>query len=249
MDEGMIQFFEKHMYKEHYANVKPRPSEFDNWENDFGVAMQYRNWIELESDVPSMKLDLPCDNIKSMEFEVNQLLNRFVKHRGEQHPGWKSLTLHGYDEYTTDDWNSEEYKDRGWTEMPEYKWTLIAEKCPTIVNWIKTYMPFNEYHRIRFMLLEPGGYIKPHVDFDRRKLAAFNFAITNPPGIEFCMEDAGLIPWKAGECRAIDIGRYHTVRNLGKSPRVHMIIHGRPSNEHVLTMCRSYDKLAEEYGK
>ena len=41
------------------------------------------------------------------------------------------------------------------------------------------------------MLLEPGGFIQPHRDFDERRMAAFNVALSNPDGVQFAQEDAG----------------------------------------------------------
>jgi len=96
------------------------------------------------------------------------------------------------------------------------------------------------------MLLMPGGCIREHADYEVRKLAAYNIAINNPEGVEFALEDAGLIPWKAGDARAIDIGRRHSVRHIGTIPRIHMIIHGAPTFKHAQLVCRSYDLLLEE---
>ena len=96
------------------------------------------------------------------------------------------------------------------------------------------------------MLLMPGGYIKQHADYEVRKLAAYNVAINNPGGVEFTLEDAGMIPWKPDDARAIDIGRKHAVRHLGTEPRIHMIIHGAPTFKHAELVCRSYDLLLKE---
>ena len=73
-----------------------------------------------------------------------------------------------------------------------------------------------------------------------------NFAITNPPGIEFAMEDAGLVPWQPGDVRAIDIGRLHAVKNTSNENRIHMIVHGNADDKHWQLLCESFDMLMEE---
>jgi len=237
-------FFDNTLGLEHYDQIYFTPDKFKNWQNDESLVNPYAKWIRSESNCPSLKLDLKVPQ-KEMAEEAIALLPEFVKHRGDLHPGWHSLTLHGVDKHITEDWNAELYNGR-WKEPPKYSWTEIAERCPVTVDWLKNVWLFQSFHRVRFMLLEPGGYIYPHTDYEERRLAAYNLAITNPSGVEFGMEDAGLIPWTAGEVRAIDIGRKHAVRHLGSEPRIHMIIHGDGSDEHNKLLCRSYDLLIKE---
>lgn len=242
MDSQVNDFFGQWKELPHYSALNVRPERFSNWKNNKQLMKDYFYWIEKESNCPSLKLDLPVPQ-KEMEAEALALMDEFVKHRGEEHPGWHSLVLHGYNKHTTDDWRSNAYS---FTEQPEYKWTDIADVCPVTVDWLKNTWSFTHFDRVRFMLLMPGGCIKPHADYEVRKMAAYNVAINNPAGVEFVMEDAGLIPWSPGDARAIDIGRRHSVRHLGTEPRIHMIIHGAPGEKHVETMCRSYDLLLEE---
>jgi hypothetical protein len=242
MDKKVTDFFEKWSTFSHYSTLNPKPERFNNWQESSDLTREYFNWIEKSSNCPSLKLDLPLPQ-KEMEAEALALMDEFVKHRGEEHPGWHSLVLHGYNKHTTDDWRSKAYD---FTEQPEYTWTEIADVCPVTVDWLKNTWNFTRFDRVRFMLLMPGGCIKPHADYEVRKLAAYNVAINNPDGVEFVMEDAGLIPWQPGDARAIDIGRKHSVRHIGTEPRIHMIIHGAPGFKHIETVCRSYDKLLEE---
>jgi len=93
------------------------------------------------------------------------------------------------------------------------------------------------------MLLEPGGFIQPHSDFDQRQMAAFNVALSNPPGVQFAQEDAGLIPWVPGDVRAIDIGRQHSVLHRGSENRIHMIVHGLWSDGFQRCICESFEEL------
>jgi hypothetical protein len=98
------------------------------------------------------------------------------------------------------------------------------------------------------MLLEPGGYIQPHQDFDTRAMAAFNVALSNPPGIFFAQEDAGLIPWQPGEARGIDIGRKHSVLNQGLENRIHMIVHGLWGDGFERCIIESFEQLLINIG-
>ena len=88
--------------------------------------------------------------------------------------------------------------------MPEYDWTELADLCPITKQWLQN-LGFKKYQRVRFMLLDPGGYINPHRDVDVRKLHAWNVAINNPVGHKFVLDGHGIIPWKVGEVRGIDI--------------------------------------------
>lgn len=228
---------------EHYEHILERPSEFDNWRDDVQVKTEYWRWIKANSNAPSLKIDIEFPTEAAIA-EVTALLEEgvFVKHRGEEHPGWHSVCIHGQGAGYTD--SPSEYPhlspDRfGW--VPE-----IADKCPEIRKWLRNVWPGEQYHRVRFMLLEPGGYISPHQDYDVRQLAAFNVAITNPPGVHFAMEEAGCIPWEPGDVRAIDIGRQHSVYNESDQPRIHMIVHGEWGAGIKELMCRSYDQLLEQ---
>ena len=233
MDQ-LEQFFSDCKRYRHYENITPRPENFRQKLID--KPIQASEWICKHANLPSLKLRVPIPRLEEMAQEAEALLDRYVDHRGDIHPGWSSICIHGAGATITNDWRAPEYN---FTEQPEYKFTEIADQCPATVEWIKQYWT-KDLARVRFMLLAPGGYIRPHNDYDGRELNAINVAITNPPGVEFAMEDAGLIPWKQGDVRAIDIGRQHSVRNLGDQNRIHMIIHGRTENWSK-TICESYE--------
>lgn len=240
--EKIEKFFTECKQYSHYEKISPRPEKFQNWKQDWNITSEYAKWISKESNIPTLKLDIAMPNHTQMIEEANRVVKDAIKHRGEIHPGWKSVTLHGSGKHITEDWNAEIYQGK-WNQRPKYDWTEIAEQCPATVDWLKTHWSWTEFHRIRFMLLEPGGAIQPHQDMDRRELGAINVAITNPPGVEFGMEEAGLVPWQPGDVRAIDIGRQHAVRNTGNENRIHMIIHGKYDLNHVQLLCRSCDQF------
>ena len=223
---------------EHYANLNPRPEHFANWQEDRGIMHEYGSWVMEGSNCPSLKLDLdfPAQTVLD---ECMAVYDQFVKHRGEMHPGWSSMCIHGQGVQYTDP--PKEYPEVD----AEFHWTELSEQCPETTKWFKVNFPFTEYHRLRFMLLEPGGYIQQHQDFDKRRLAAFNIAVSNPPGVDFAMEEAGCIPWEVGDVRAIDIGRQHAVVNNSNEDRIHMIVHGKWNQNFKSLLCRSYDQLLE----
>jgi len=246
MDQNLKNFFEQNKNLDHYNQINTPPVKFDNWfKND--LTYEYSEWIQYNSNCPSLSLDIDMP-LKEIQEEVRSIFPEFIKHRGESHPGWYSVTLHGVDKNIRDDWKSNIYQGK-WKEEPSYTWTSIKDRCPTTISWILNNWHFKEFHRIRFMLLKPNGVISPHKDYECKKLAAYNVAIINPNGVEFCMQDAGLIPWKEGESRAIDIGRVHSVVNNSSKDRVHMIIHGKCSKKHHEILCKSYDKLLINLGK
>ena len=223
---------------EHYQHLNPRPEHFSGWREDRGIMHEYGTWIMGESNCPSLKMDIefPADIVLK---EVMPQYHQFVKHRGVQHPGWSSMCIHGQGVQYTDP--PKEYPDVD----EDFHWTTLSEQCPETTKWFKTEWPFTDYDRLRFMLLEPGGFIQPHADFERRRLAAFNIAVSNPPGVDFAMEEAGCIPWEVGDVRAIDIGRRHAVINNSTEDRIHMIVHGKFNQNFKELLCKSYDNLLE----
>ena len=235
--------------KSHYEGLVFPGDMFKGWQENKSIENKYAKWIMSESNCPSLVLNIPVPH-KEMAAEAEQFIGRnefgklYVKHRGGWNPGWSSIVVHGQDTDRTQPNNY--YIERGIdTEENSrpYNWTSIAPACPVTVKWLKEVFPFNTYHRVRFMLLEPGGYIKPHQDFDRRSMAAFNVSLSNPPGVEFAQEEAGLIPWQPGEARGIDIGRLHAVINRGTENRIHMIVHGLWGEGFERHICESFESL------
>lgn len=242
-------FFDKCKTKEHYQDLNECPFEIGEWKTDKSKRIPYARWITDNSNLPSLKCSIEVP-YKEMYAEGAQHLEDFVKHRGSFNPGWSSYAVHGQGAIYT---QPHDYyiKEGMFTEetMPPYDWTEIADSCPVTVEWLKDTWPFKKYKRVRFMLLEPNGYIMPHSDFKERRLAAFNVALNNPDGVEFYMEDAGMIPFQPGEARAIDIGRNHAVINRGTENRIHMIIHGLWDDNFEEMINQSFDDLREELGK
>lgn len=189
-------------------------------------------WIITQSGWPYLKLDIevPYADILSEAEEVKELR---VKHRVDDtwssynHEGWSSLCLYGAGPEITYQTND------------ALNWTIIADKCPKTVEWIKKYWQItNTTGRIRFMWLKPQGYILPHNDRDQSGLYETNIAITQPGGCCFRFLDYGTVPFTQGSAYALDISKRHMVYNNSDQERLHIIVH---SLLHPGIVKRSYE--------
>jgi hypothetical protein len=63
----------------------------------------------------------------------------------------------------------------------------------------------------------------------------------------FAVEDNGLIPWEPGDVRMINIGKLHSIRNLGSKPRIHMLVYPPLMEdwnlEAMKLVCRSFENM------
>jgi len=177
--------------------------------------------------------------------ESIKIKHLFVGHRDEDikgsysHKGWKSLCLHGISETQTNHFTQYGYSSN---EETPYKWTSIADKCPITTNWLKNTFPMEDYFRVRFMLLEPGGFIFPHKDSSNNILAPINIALNHPEGCIFKMEKHGIVPMKPGTVMLLDVGNTHAYINKSNIDRIHIIIHGKATDSYKDLVTRSYEK-------
>jgi len=193
-------------------------------------------WVLHHSGLPwlLLQLQIPYHDIAK---EALRLLDRFVEHRGGIGRGWRSLCIHGIDEEKT---RSARHYGHVEEDAP-YRWTSIANACPVTTKFIRDSFPLGRLFRVRFMLLEPGGYIAPHRDTESNYLSAVNIGITNPLGALFKMRNKGLVPFDAGKAFLLDVGNEHSCVNLSNEPRIHIIVHGdQPSIEWGNLLLRSY---------
>jgi len=97
-----------------------------------------------------------------------------------------------------------------------------------------------DYYRVRFMLLEPGGFISPHIDTEKSSLSPVNIALNHPEGCIFKMEKHGVVPMKPGVAMMLDVGNRHAYINKSKEDRIHIIVHGKPSQKFKELVVKSY---------
>ena len=153
--------------------------------NDIPDKFDY-DWVMFKSRWPWLQLDLDIP-YQEMYKEGIALEHKFVEHRwndqfrGYKHQGWKSLAIHGIDSQKTENFHAYGYKSQ---EAAPYDWTEIANQCPATLKFLKL-LPFENKYRIRFMLLEPGGYIYPHKDQDDFSFYPINIALNHPKGCKF----------------------------------------------------------------
>lgn len=215
--------------------MKPHVTEFFNTYNDkntfeylplpSGDIFEQANWILFESNAPWLEIvgiDAPY---QQMLAEAQSLRDLFVPHRGDEnsHKGWAALTIHGigFDK----------------TNIPEtygldpkqvtYQWTEIQDRCPVTVKFFKEVFPYNSYQRLRYMLLEPGGYITPHNDNPRSSLgAAVNISLNNPENCRLTTT-AGTLPFRdSGSIFLFNNHYQHAVHNDSNQDRFHIVVHG-----------------------
>lgn len=202
-------------------------------------------WLVTESGYPWFKLSV-FDNQpwKEMYREAENLLDKFHSHREDSYGnGWKSLTLHGLNEDTQ---SLEQYGSDRNKILDQLDWTWVADQCPTTKKFLTDVWPAEYLNRVRFMLLEPGGYILPHQDRpdDQKRLSVCNISLNMPEGCDFVMKDFGTVPFEdKGSAFLIDISNVHAVINRSNKPRIHMIIHyeiGRRLRDFFYVLRSSY---------
>ncbi|SUZ84906.1 uncharacterized protein METZ01_LOCUS37760 [marine metagenome] len=217
-------------------------------ENNTVVQQKYPEvfdpkWIVTESGWPYFHLSsLDGQPWKEMYKEAEALSDKFHVHRDTYGDGWKSLTLHGLDEDTQ---SLDTYGDRQDT-LKQLDWTWVADKCPVTKKFLTDVWPAEFFNRVRFMLLEPGGYILPHQDRQdhEKRLSVCNISLNNPEGCNFALKDKGRVPFKdEGSAFLMDISNVHSVWNTSDKPRIHMIIHyelGRRVRDFFYVLRESY---------
>jgi hypothetical protein len=210
------------------------------------------DWFFKTANFGWLELDLEID-ISSWKPEAKYA--EYVKHRGTAHEGWQGSCIHGIDVHCTDSWTAYSYTKE---EDVPYQWTSLSEHTPEIKKfWTK--FPYETYRRIRFMNLEPQGFILPHNDApgnlpgeENINLVDFgvpiNVAIIHPEACYMTLEDYGVVPWKEGKIMIVNILKNHSVINLSSHQRVHLIAHGIPKlrkKEFISLIARSYKKQYE----
>ncbi len=242
-------FFNINAAIEHNAASKNIPDEFKKWETSSDTCKNFFNWIRNDSNTGSLKLDITSD-ISDVVEELSRAEFLAIPHRSDNSNGWRSIVLHGLCSIMTE--APYNYVNLGIVDKSvKETWTDASKFFPKTLAWIDQYVPFKTFSRIRVMVLDPGGYILPHKDLQQSFLGGgLNIAFTNPERTEFAVEDNGLIPWEPGDIRMINIGKLHSIRNLGSKPRIHMLAYPPLMEEWTLDsmklVCRSYENMKKD---
>jgi len=182
------------------------------------------SWIK-ESNCPYLELLIKAP-FKEMLLEAKKLKERFVPHRTNSGEGWHSLTIHGVGSNITSI-----PEDHGLdSKTVKYNWTDIAKNCPITVEYFKNYFPYSGYQRLRFMLVTPKGYIRPHKDNNQSNpFGAINISLNNPKGCKL-VSTKGTMPFKdSGSVFLFNNFYEHAVLNDSDEDRFHIIVHGQPN--------------------
>ena len=93
------------------------------------------------------------------------------------------------------------------------------------------------------MLLEPEGFITPHVDTFDSKLSPINMALNHPKGCLMKMTGhKGFVPFAPGKAMLLNVGNEHAYINKSDEDRYHIIVHGIKTKEYEELVVRSYEK-------
>lgn len=194
----------------------------------YNVLTEYEKTKDIDTIImswlPFLKIKTPIPH-EEMFDEAKRLLPFFVNHRGDAY-NWKSLCLWGLSHAHTgvpEDYGMEETDE---LEEQYMDWTDMSKFCPATKNWLENDFGFNSFTRVRFMLIEPGGYIKPHSDTDHSELIAINIALNMPEKCYFIVDKYGCLPLNAGDIFLFNNSYTHAVWNQSNEPRIHMIVYG-----------------------
>lgn len=190
---------------------------------DFGTIMHRSQWpwLQLDLDVPHLEMHREAEAFARQGLFVPH--RKYDEHAGYRHSGWNSLCVHGLSARQTE--NFDVYGHSSHHSAP-YRYTEIADDCPATVHFLKNVFPFERYFRVRYMLLEPGGYIAPHQDQKTPGFFAINIALNQPAECDFGMVDQGVLPFRDGVAIQPDLSHVHFVQNRSNEARIHLIVHG-----------------------
>ena len=173
-------------------------------------------WVELK------QLKVPAKEILQEYLSVSNKIKFYPHNRGSLNKGWLAHTLYGYGENKTLSYL--EYRN---TSVKRH-WSQSIKYLPKTLSFIKT-LPYKQLYDVRFLLLKPGGYIYPHTDTQAMCLDPLNIAIHFPKNCFFKFRQFGYLPIKTGKGFVVNIGYEHSVLNLSKEQRLHLVIHGKKS--------------------
>ena len=230
-DLSQLRGFVEHNEPKTYTEYPPVP-------DDITETWQRADWIFKHSHAPWLKLLIDAP-FKEMLAEARALRHRFVRHREGDGEGWMSLCVHGISAEMTD--SHQAYGIDAADAV--YDWTDIADQCPVTVDYFRNHFPYRKYQRLRFMMMEPGGYIMPHSDNKNSNVgAAVNFSLNHPDQCRMVTEK-GVLPFEdSGSIFLFNNHYNHCVIHDGIEERYHMIVHGEwdPARWNEI-VCRSYE--------
>jgi hypothetical protein len=175
-----------------------------------------------KTDARFLKLDIPFPYEKMLA-EAQALKHKFTDHRGNTHKGWKSLALYGLGDTLHENWS-----DYGYSSAAEaaknFKWTDSAHDCPVTLNFFLNHFPCQKYGRVRFMLVEAGGFIGMHSDSRIPMVENINMVLNNPEQCVWTWGDGEELFMDPGSAYAMNIHYDHAIYNNSDEDRFHLIV-------------------------
>jgi hypothetical protein len=232
--EDLVKFYEENEHKSLDLTEIDDDSVWQEGQEELDYILDNTQlpWIPVPINVPW----------KDIYEEAHHLLHTacYTAHRPNS-SGWLSLAIHGMSSVHTN--CPEDYGLPDSAEKDLSGWTDIAKFCPRTVEWMKDEVAYDQFTRVRFMAVLPGGWLAPHTDRSRiTGVGATNVAINNPAGCAMVMRDFGVFPFEPGTAFKINTGYEHAVWNRSDEPRIHMIFDGDQSD-------RFKERVREGYGK
>lgn len=228
-------------YFETWEDFKTNPSLADNvqltCDNDINNIIDNTcvPWVTMP-DIPVPWQDIHKEAMALLETEC------FTVHRAVGSGGWLSACIHGMSSVHTNCPEDYGLPDEAEEELSD--WTDISKFCPITKEWMQDEMLYEQFARVRFMAVLPGGWIRPHRDTDRLAgLGATNVAINNPTDCNLVMEEYGVLPYTDGLVVKINTGHNHAVWNRSNEPRIHMIFDGGPNDIFKNKVNENYAKM------
>ena len=203
-----------------------------------------------------LKLDiqLPKESIQEAQTVYDEEF--FVSHRGRKHKGWDSTCIHGIDGAY---WKTMSGKQYGFESDSDEKirwfFTDVINYAPKTTEFFKKDIPLKNYRRLRYMLLEPEGYILEHSDAPFGKpytkpkkesiFSALNICITQPKDCALEHLSNGIVPFKPLEVYLFNNDEYHHAYNNSKQNRFHIIAHAEYDYDFAELFVKSFEKYYE----
>ena len=208
-----------------------------------GPVPEQFDWILQKSGMPWVEIQDLVVPYSTMLAEAQALRPLFVEHRSGDSLGWLSISIHGVGAAITS--RAEDYGMD--STLVKYDWTEIQDRCPVTVEFLKNQFPYNYYQRVRFMLLEAGGYIAPHSDNAMPSLGgAINISLNNPDDCNL-VTVKGCVPFRnSGSVFLYDNHYQHSLYNNSNIDRYHMIIHGGWKPEWCKHVVNNYKRILND---
>lgn len=187
--------------------------------------------LQKVGDCPIGLIDVCANAFRNFNYEFTNHYSNYNKSRS-----WSAFALRGYfDDFTRIEKPSELDKKHK-TYNPELRDTEIYHDFGVVRTLLFEIFGLANFHRIRFMKLEPGGgELSRHTDqvdvdcgLQRCDITRFHFPIITNPDVEFNAWNLNgekiSLNMQPGSYYILDTRKPHMVINNGSTPRIHLVV-------------------------